>query len=531
MTARCILATTQVNAIIPDWPASPALHSPVACALIFNGAYRVLRPKRLLNIQTMNYKILGICGSLRNARRGLGKKSLVDEIMAIETRDELMAYIEQEAYAHLENFKQAGRESNVPFDEMYKQLKSLKGNRGLSNSEIALAVALWEVKQKGGQIEHLSLSEYFTESYDESHLEEFKHKLIEADGFILSTPVYFGDRGSLAQSLIELFKNDDELRAAVMDKTYAGLAVGAKRNGGQETTLIYQLMDMINCGLLGMGNDSDTTSQYGGTGVAGDIGTMPKDEYGLNTAMGTGRRIANVTRMLKMGRDRRIKGRPRVMFWILQDKDEVAFNTVNRLIQTNADDLDASVFNLVDQHIFRCLACDICPTHIDLDEEYRCIIKTNRDDFSDLHEQFLDMDAIIPVTYSPANRSGLKSNYQRFIERTRYLRRGDYVFSDLVACPLVIEDLGAGEHMDVRMMTSTLRHHTIMSNPMLLYLNKGEEMNTSALNSEFRRLLDRTSRVAAARIASMAEESEGVEHKYNPVGYVLSVGKDAEDQN
>ena len=65
---------------------------------------------------------------------------------------------------------------------------------------------------------------------------------------------------------------------------------------------------------------------------------------------------------------------------------------------------------------------------------------------------------------------------------------------------------------------------------MLLYLNKGEEMNTSALNSEFRRLLDRTSRVAAARIASMAEESEGVEHKYNPVGYVLSVGKDAEDQ-
>ena len=51
----------------------------------------------------------------------------------------------------------------------------------------------------------------------------------------------------------------------------------AKRNGGQETTLVYQLIDMINLNMLGVGNDSASTSQYGGTVVAGDVGTMAKE--------------------------------------------------------------------------------------------------------------------------------------------------------------------------------------------------------------------------------------------------------------
>ena len=60
-------------------------------------------------------------------------------------------------------------------------------------------------------------------------------------------------------------------------------------------------MDMLNLGLLTVGNDSETTSQYGGTGLAGDIGTMPQDDYGLETAMGTGRRIARMIKMIHIG--------------------------------------------------------------------------------------------------------------------------------------------------------------------------------------------------------------------------------------
>ena len=52
----------------------------------------------------------------------------------------------------------------------------------------------------------------------------------------------------------------------------------------------------------------------------------------------------------------------------------------------------------------------------------------------------IDVDAVIPVTYCTTDRAGLQSQYQEFIERTRYLRRGDYVFSDILSAPLVLEN-------------------------------------------------------------------------------------------
>ena len=42
---------------------------------------------------------------------------------------------------------------------------------------------------------------------------------------------------------------------------YAGLAVGAKRNGGQETTLIFQMTDFLNMGAKVVGNGHDTTDR------------------------------------------------------------------------------------------------------------------------------------------------------------------------------------------------------------------------------------------------------------------------------
>jgi hypothetical protein len=75
---------------------------------------------------------------------------------------------------------------------------------------------------------------------------------------------------------------------------YAGLAVGAKRNGGQETTLIFQILDFLNMGCKVIGNGHDTTAQYGGTLVAGDIGQLREDAYGINTALSTGKNISEI---------------------------------------------------------------------------------------------------------------------------------------------------------------------------------------------------------------------------------------------
>jgi multimeric flavodoxin WrbA len=471
-------------------------------------------------------KILGISASLRNARRGLGNESLIQDILGLESEEVLNEFLKQEAALHLENFAEAGRKENLPFDQMYTNLKKQKGNKGLSNSEVALVAALWSAKELGVEIDHVSLAEYYTES-GEKNLDELKAKMMEADGYLLSTPVYFGDRGSLSQSLINFIRTDTELRASVSGKIYGGIAVGAKRNGGQETTLIYQLLDMLNVEMLGVGNDSETTSQYGGTGVAGDVGKMPEDEYGLKTAMGTGRRIARVVRLFEMAKDHSYTEKPKVQFWILQDKNGIAEEYITELLPSMKG-IDGSIINLGAEYIMRCLGCDICPTHIDVDDEYRCIIKSKKDAFLDIHSLFLEADAIIPVVFSPTDRNGLESNYQKFIERTRYLRRGDYVFSDLIAAPFVIDEIGSNENLHIRLMTSMIRHHTIISKPMISYYRNGSFINQEEIIEELNRLAQNIITATVGRVRLYSQDLG--ELNYNPVGYVLSVVKDNEDK-
>ena len=182
----------------------------------------------------------------------------------------------------------------------------------------------------------------------------------------------------------------------------------------------------------------------------------------------------------------------------------------------------------VESNIIRCLACDICPTHIDVDEEYRCIIKSKKDDLHAIHNEFLNADAIIPVVFSPLNRDGLVSNYQRLMERTRYFRRGDYVFSDLLTAPMVIEDIGSAENMHIRMMTSMVRHHTILSMPQVLYRYKHVVVNFNEVKKNLEGFIAAAKKVVTAK---MLAYSSSVNHlKYNPVGYVLSSTKDAEDE-
>jgi multimeric flavodoxin WrbA len=476
----------------------------------------------------MKLKILGLSASLRNARRGGGNAALISELKTLPNKDALNAYLKQQASIHLQQFVEAGRSEKLPFDVLYKNLKKLKGDKGLSNSEIALAAALWAAHNLGTDIDHIALSEHFPEHNNVEDPETLRTALMECDGFLLSSPVYFGDRGSLAQSFLDWLRNDPELQRAIRGKLYGGIAVGAKRNGGQETTLIYQLMDMIQLGMLGVGNDSETTSQYGGTGWAGDIGTMPKDEYGLDTSMGVGRRIARIAAMLRMAEHRQLKDRPKVSFWILQDRDGIAQQYVERLIARSEVPCDAKVLPIADKHVVRCLACDVCPTNVDIDEVYRCIIKTKKDWFPTMHEELIHTDAIVPVVYSPADRTGLVTMYQQFIERTRYLRRGDYVFSDLLCAPLAIEELGATENMQIRMMTSMIRQHTIISKPMTAYLYEGRNLNEEAVLRDLADFITQAERATAGRLLV---HSSGNEHlKYNPVGYVLSAAKDAEDE-
>ncbi|MEM7144550.1 MAG: NAD(P)H-dependent oxidoreductase [Verrucomicrobiota bacterium] len=470
--------------------------------------------------------LLGVAASLRNARWGAGSQKLLDSLADIEDEESLFSYLERESELHLENFVNAGRKDGKDFLEIYDALKKSKGDRGLSNSEIALAAALWAARNCGVEIDHLSLSEFFLPSGKVKNADLLRAKLLRADGLLLSGPVYFGDRGSLAQTFQNLICQDEEIRSHFQGKPYAGLAVGAKRNGGQETCLIYQMWDMINAGLLGLGNDSETTAQYGGTGHAGDVGTMHRDTYGLNTSMGAGRRIGSVLSLLS--HEERVSDRLRVAFLILQDHEDRAYEWVSSVSEDCGESMRACIYALSDKRIMRCLACDICPTHIDVDEEYRCIIKSTNDYMGDIHRDLLYNDILIPVVMSRNDGAEVESNYQQFIERTRYLRRGDYVFSNNVVAPMVLEELGSRENMPMRIMTSMIRHHTIMTRPIVGHLHEGEILNGRQVASEFREMLEASRSIAGGRLAEV--RSGLAETKYNPVGYILSADKNAEDE-
>lgn len=473
--------------------------------------------------------VLGLSASLRNARSSGGMRNLSEEIADLTDRDQLDVYLAAQANIHLEQFKKAGRDDGKPFDELYRSLQRQGGTRGLSNSEIALAAALWGAQQNGTDIRHVPLPDHFPASGKPQNLETLKSELRNADAIILSTPVYFGDRGSLAQQFIEMIRNDPDLAADMDGKLYAGIAVGAKRNGGQETTLIYAMMDMLNLGFLAVGNDSDTTSQYGGTGHAGDIGTMPKDKYGLDTSIGTGKRVASVVLQMKAADSVELDDPVRLDFWPLQDRAGQARKMAVKLAEEHRDSAQARVTDLLQHSIRPCIACDICPTHVGPDEEYRCIIRSRTDGLVNAHEDLIWGDVLVPTVLSLKNGKNVDSVYQQFMERTRYLRRGDYVFTDRLVVPFVVAEVGESEHMDVRLITSFVRHHTVLSKPIIAHMHDGQLLNEDDVKAQLARAVELGSRLTGGRLASASIDLAATQ--YQPVGYVLASAKDKEKQS
>lgn len=472
--------------------------------------------------------ILGLSASLRNARSKAGAETVLGELAKLGDREAFDAYIAEQANIHLEQFERAGRLEGKPFDELYRNLQRAGGNRGLSNSEIALMSALWGAQEEGAELGFIPLPDHFPADGVSKDLDDLKDRLREADGIILATPVYFGDRSSLAQRFVDMIREDDALRADLAGKIYAGVAVGAKRNGGQETTLIYAMSDMIQLGFLGVGNDSDTTSQYGGTGHAGDIGTMPKDVYGINTAIGTGRRIASVAHQMSLSSDHMIVDQPRLNIWMLQDRAGYMEDFVTKLVEERSDSISSQMLGLVSTDIRPCIACDICPIHVGPDSEYRCIIKRRQDGVAENHDDLLWGDVLVPAVYSPKDRKGLETVYQEFMERTRYLRRGDYVFTDRLVAPLLVTDVGAGDLMELRMMTSFMRHHTILMKPTIAYMHEGKLLNPEEVADNLSKTIAYGARLTAGRLAAADTEDQGTH--YQPVGYVLAVVKDREEK-
>lgn len=474
----------------------------------------------------MDIKIIGLAGSLRNIIQRNRAKLLKEDLQSITDLNILLEYLKfASTISESTPFHFSDTSVQTNDFKLLHHLKTEKPRKGISNSEVALAVALWEAWKKQVNFEYVSLSDYFQAFKKSKDIDRLKEELVSADAILLSGPVYFGDRGSLVQELIDVLKRDKELSCMLRGKLFGGISIGAKRNGGQETTLIYQILDMTSLGFIAVGNDSDTTSQYGGTCVAGDIGSVINDEYGINTARGVGRRLANL--LLKYNHKGKLLDKPRILFVILQDESSgIGRACVEQLIETNSKQMAANIIDVSKMKLFHCLACDSCPNKIDIDDVYRCKIG-KADGFYKIHNQLMDHDAIVPVAVSMNDYHKTRTNYQTFLERTRYLRRGDYFFSDIMVSPLIFQEIGSMENLHIRMVTSFIRHHTVISKPIIGYLDKGKILNESDVFENFKFLIHDSSKLAVARLTDALKGGHFTQ--YNPVGYVVSPSKSHEE--
>ena len=127
-------------------------------------------------------------------------------------------------------------------------------------------------------------------------INDILEEMVGAEGIIIGSPVYFG---GVSAQLKMLFDRSRPYRRGFKLKNKVGgaIAVGASRNGGQETTIkdIHNFMFIHSMIVVG---DGDPTAHYGGTGVGGDIEDCKRDEIGIETSRNLGRKVAEVVKLI-----------------------------------------------------------------------------------------------------------------------------------------------------------------------------------------------------------------------------------------
>lgn len=130
----------------------------------------------------------------------------------------------------------------------------------------------------------------------EDDMEDILQKISTSQGIIIGSPVYFGTITAQTKMLMDRsrpLRRNFQLK----DKVCGAIAVGAARNGGQETTCsaIHDFF-LIHDGIVV--GDGNPTAHYGGTGVGGEKTACQEDEVGMETSRNLGKRVAILSRDL-----------------------------------------------------------------------------------------------------------------------------------------------------------------------------------------------------------------------------------------
>ena len=186
--------------------------------------------------------------------------------------------------------------------------------RKKGNTEILMEIALTSAKDAGAEVELISIADKNIAPCDgcescaktkkcriEDDMQEICSKLLEADGIILGTPVYFWNVTAQAKTLIDrtyVFREGRRLRNKV-----AGAIVIANRAGASHTFGILQNFfsthRMISvAGAIGYTSQEISPEERGGGAIAyaGEKGEVNKDRRGIAEARALGKAIVKTIR-------------------------------------------------------------------------------------------------------------------------------------------------------------------------------------------------------------------------------------------
>lgn len=345
-----------------------------------------------------------------------------------------------------------------PEPMLYSYIENVAREGLISNTEGAALAAAYGMKGWADEIRYERLNRFFDLRSRRRDTDRLLEAIADSRGVLVATPVYFGDRSSYLQDLFAIIRRE---KGVVEGKMFGMVSVGAKRNGGQETTNIYALNEAAELGFLVVGN-GPPTSQYGGTMVGGNMGTMENDYFGIMTSIGTGKNVARGGKFLAgMGRSGKTKKKLKIAIWLLQDVG----SRLRRVSETIAavrtgGGIEYSVVDLTKCSFSKCLACNACPHHRDEPSlHYKCRIKN--DDMRTILDQLLGVDAVLLGVLDPPTPQGLKTVYQLFTERTRFIRRDDFLLSFRLFAGLVANEKGRSSVYPLKLLTSYIRHNTI----------------------------------------------------------------------
>lgn len=411
--------------------------------------------------------VLGICGSIRSSLKPQELTNFVLKAHSWETLIELV----------------------------YK----LASDKRISNSEAMMMASMYGALAEGAEIDVITLSYIFRDCVSATDLgfDEILFKISRADAICVSTPVYFGDSSSYVGSLMELLRKRAAQSGNVLDgKVCAFASVGAKRNGGQETTNIYGLYDLLQMEAVVVGN-GPPTSQYGGTGWAGDLGAILDDVFGLETSKGIGRRVVQVCNILGQGV---YSGPVRVLvLGVCSNGDNISTLLPENIIQgVNIDFVDLARYELA-----RCKGCRVCPAPVE--SQYKCVIK---DGMELLFEKLIKADGIIFV----AGRAGWDI-FRTFIERTRFIRRDNFRLTNVPVGSLCVGEYGTDALLDLRILSAALRHNTFFVGSSFVAHN-GNILKIKSMGDFWNRFIKYASMAKAGR--QILKSTEAI---YTPIGY------------